>query len=104
MTTWTVARQALLSMAFSRQEYGSGVPFPSPGYLPDPDIRHRSPALQADFLLSEPPGPETLKKKQNNFAEIKIKYLRKKFAQKMLQNSKRNLIYEKAKPHNKENS
>ena len=58
------------------------MPFPSPGDLPDPEIRSRSPALQADSLLSEPPGPETLKKKQKNFAELKIKYLRKKFAQK----------------------
>ena len=58
--------------------------------------------MQADFLLSEPPGPETLKKKQNNFAEIKIKYLRKKFAQKMLQQARRNLIYETAKHYHKE--
>ena len=58
--------------------------------------------MQADSLLSEPPGPETLKKKQNNFAEIKIKYLRKKFAQKMLQQARRNLLYETAKHYHKE--
>ena len=42
-------------MGFSRQEYWSGLPFPSPGYLPDPGIEPRSPALQADALTSEPP-------------------------------------------------
>ena len=81
-TPWTVDCQALLSMAFSRQEYWSGLPFPSPGNLPDPGIEPGSPALEADALTSEPPGPETLKKKQKNFAKLKIKYLRKKFAQK----------------------
>ena len=53
---WTVAHQAPLSMGFPRQEYWSGLPFPSPGNLPDPGIELRSPALQADSLLSEPPG------------------------------------------------
>ena len=53
---WTVARQAPLSMGFSRQKYWSGLPFPSPGDLPDPGIEPRSPALQKDSLLSEPPG------------------------------------------------
>ena len=43
-------------MGFSRQEYWSGLPFPSPGHLPDPGIEPRSPALQADSLLSEPQG------------------------------------------------
>ena len=43
-------------MGFSRQEYWSGLPFPSPEDLPDPGIEPRSPALQADALLSEPPG------------------------------------------------
>ena len=49
-TPWTIARQAPLSMGFSRQEYWSGLPFPSPGDLPDPGIEARSPALQADLL------------------------------------------------------
>ena len=49
---WTVAHQAPLSMQFSRQEYWSGLPFPSPGYLPKPGIELRSPAWQADSLLS----------------------------------------------------
>ena len=47
---WTVAHQAPLSMEFSRQEYWSGLPFPSPGDLPDPEIKPESPALQADSL------------------------------------------------------
>ena len=55
-TPWTVAHQAPPSMGFSRQEYWSGLPFPSPGDLPDPGIEPRSPALQADALTSEPPG------------------------------------------------
>ena len=49
-----LARQAPLSLEFSRQEYRSGLPFPSPGDLPNPVIEPRSPALQADSLLSEP--------------------------------------------------
>ena len=56
MTPWTIAYQASPSMGFSRQEYQSGLPFPSPGDLPDPGIESRSPILQADALLSEPPG------------------------------------------------
>ena len=55
-TLWTVARQAPLSMGFSRQECWSGLPFPSPGDLPDPGIEPGSSALQADALPSEPPG------------------------------------------------
>ena len=53
---WTVAQQAPLSMGFSREEYWSGLPFPSPGDLPKPGIKPGSPALQADSLPSEPPG------------------------------------------------
>ena len=56
LTPWTVAHQVPLSMEFSRQEYWSGLPFPSPGDLPDPGIKPGSPALQAGSLLSEPPG------------------------------------------------
>ena len=55
-TLWTIARQAPLSMGFSRQEYWSGLPFPSPGDLPNPRIEPGSPALQADSLSSEPLG------------------------------------------------
>ena len=53
---WTVAREAPLFLGFSRQEYWSELPFPSQGDLPDPGIEPRSPVLQADALLSEPPG------------------------------------------------
>ena len=56
VTPWTAACQASLSMQFSRQGYWSGLPFPSPGDLPDPGIKPRSPELQADSLPSEPPG------------------------------------------------
>ena len=55
-TPWTVAHQAVPSMGFSRQGYWSGLPFPSPGELPDPGIEPGSPILQADTLPSEPPG------------------------------------------------
>ena len=53
VTLCTVARQALLSMEFSRQEYWSGLPFPSPGDLPDPGIKpgsFKSPALAGGFF------------------------------------------------------
>ena len=53
---WTVAHQAPPSMGFSRHEDWSGLPFPSPGDLPDPGIEPRSPTLQADTLTSAPPG------------------------------------------------
>ena len=63
-TPWTVAHQAPLSMGFSRQEHWSGLPFPSPGDLPDPGITPGSPALQVDALLSELLGkPNTSIKK-----------------------------------------
>ena len=54
-TLWTVAYQAPPSMGFSRQEYWSGLPFPSPGDLPDPGIEPGSPAFRADAITSEPP-------------------------------------------------
>ena len=62
MTLWTIAHQAPLYMGFSRQEYWSGLPFSSPGDLPDPGIEPRSPALQADALNSEPPGKPKIMK------------------------------------------
>ena len=54
--SWIVACQDPISMEFSRQNYWSGLPFPSPRDLPDSGIEPGSPALQADSLLSEPPG------------------------------------------------
>ena len=53
MIPWTVACQAPLSMGFSMEKFWSGLPFPSPGDLPDPGIEPRSPALQADYLPTE---------------------------------------------------
>ena len=62
VTPWTVAHQAPQSMGFSRQEYWSGLPFPSSGDLPNPGMEPGSPALQTDALPSEPPGnPEVNK-------------------------------------------
>ena len=60
VTPWAVAHQGPLSMGFSRQEYWSGLPFPSPGDLPHPGIEPRSPALQANSLPSELPGKPNL--------------------------------------------
>ena len=56
MTTWTVVGQAPVSMGFPRQGYWSELPFPSPGDLPNPDIKPGSPVLQEDSLLPESPG------------------------------------------------
>ena len=53
---WAIARQTPLSVGFPRQEYWNGLPFPSPEDLPDPGIKHATPALQVDSLPSEPPG------------------------------------------------
>ena len=73
MTPWTVARQAPPSMEFSRQEYWSALPFPSPGDFPDPGIEPRPPALQEDSLPSEPPGKP---KSFLNFCKSKAKGMR----------------------------
>ena len=59
-TPWTVALQTPLSMGFPRQEYWGGLPFPSPGDLPDPGIEPGSPALQVNSLPTEPPGKQCL--------------------------------------------
>ena len=66
VTQWIVAHQAPLSMEFSRQEYWSGLPFPSPGDIPDSGIKVAypvSPALQTDSLPAEPSGKPELKPK-----------------------------------------
>ena len=55
-TLWTVAHQASLSMAFTRQEYWSGLLLPSPENHPDPGIEPPSPALAGTFITTEPPG------------------------------------------------
>ena len=71
-TPWTVAYQASPSLGFSRQEYQSGLPFPSPEDLLDPGIKPGSPALQADAIPSEPPGkpniPSGIHKKRKKSA------------------------------------
>ena len=65
-TLWTIAYQAPLSVGFSKQEYCSGLPFPSPGDLPNPGIEPGSPTLEADALTSEPPGKPKVKIKTPN--------------------------------------
>ena len=60
VTPWTVACQTPLSMGCSRQEYWSGLPFPSPGDHPDPGIESASPALAGAFFPTEPPGKPCL--------------------------------------------
>ena len=62
VTPWTVAHQAPLSMGFPRQEYWSGLPFPSPGDLLDPEIEAMSPAFASRFFTTEPP-----RKPRDNF-------------------------------------
>ena len=91
VTPWTVAHQAPPSMGFSRQEYWSGLPFPSPGDLPNPGIEAGSPALQTDSLPTELQGKPTIcsSPNQNKFffhvltykhlqACMEIKWLRKR--------------------------
>ena len=78
-TPWTTACQASLSMEFSRQEYWSGLPSPSPGDLPDPGIKPRSLALLADSLPSELPGkPQSVcsSRQYSGFLYIWVLYLR----------------------------
>ena len=60
VTPWTVARQALLSVGFLRQEYWSGLPFSSPGDLPCPEIEPVSPALAGGFFTAEHEGSSCL--------------------------------------------
>ena len=64
-TLWTVARQAPLSLGFSRQECWSGFPFPSPGDLPDPGIEPTFPALAGRFFPTEPPAAAAAKSLQS---------------------------------------
>ena len=55
---WSVAHQAPLTVEFSKQKYWSGLPFPSPGELPDPGIKPASPALASGLFTTEPPGKQ----------------------------------------------
>ena len=73
-TLWTVAYQAPPSMEFSRQEYWSGLPFPSPWDLPHPGIKPGSPALRADALRSEPPGKP--QRKASHISPLGVKHPR----------------------------
>ena len=70
VTPWTVAHQAPLSMGFPRQEYWSGLTFPSPGDLADPGIEAASPALAGEFFTTEPPEKPHEKDRQ----ELKTYY------------------------------
>ena len=69
-TLWAIAQQAPLPMGFSRQEYWSGLPFSSPGGLPDPGTESSSPELAGGFFTTEPPGKayfSTLRQKYTQF-------------------------------------
>ena len=76
-TPWTVAYQAPPSVGFSGQEYRSGLSFPSPEDLPDPGTEPRSPTLQANALLSEPPGTSICK---SIYKKVKCKEVKKYWA------------------------
>ena len=76
-TPWTIAYQAPPSMGFSRQECWSGLPFPSPGHLPDPGNEPGSPALQADTLPSEPLGkPDIVLDAKTNLLDIFLSFFK----------------------------
>ena len=87
VTAWTTAHQAPLSMGFSRQEYCSGLPFPSPGDLPDPGIEPTSPvspALESGFFTPELPGKpiwegSTLKSEKKSCTQILIRLIKLDF-------------------------
>jgi len=66
VTPWTVACQAPWSKGFPRQESWSGLPFPSPGNLPDPGIKLMSPALAGRFFTNESPGKSLLRNRNND--------------------------------------
>ena len=75
---WTVAHQAPPSMGFSRQEYWSGLPFPSPGDLPNPGIEPRSPTLQADALTSAPPGKPSIHTYIDIYSEVQLSHKKRR--------------------------
>ena len=75
VTLWTVGHQVPPSVGFPRQEYWSGLPFPSPGDLPDPGIEPKSSALRADTLTSEPSGKPNMviiQDNYNNFTRVMV--------------------------------
>ena len=72
MTPWTIAHQAPLSLGFLRQESWSGLPLPSPGYLPDPEIKPTSPALQADSLPLSYQGSSKQLSSNKNWLKTKV--------------------------------
>ena len=77
-TPWTVAHQAPLSVGFPRQEYCSGLPFPSPGNLPNPGMEHTSPvspALEGRFFTIEPPGKPPSQHHQGGISLRTLRYL-----------------------------
>ena len=73
---WTAARQAPLFMGFSRQEYPSGLPFPSPGDLPDPEFEPGSPALPGRFFTVEPPGKPSFRGYKCVTVDLEVNNLR----------------------------
>ena len=75
---WTVARQAPLSMEFSRQEYWSGLSFPSLGDVPDPGIKPTSPALAGGFFTTEPQEKPWYTLNIHTFISVKVGGLKKK--------------------------
>ena len=76
MTPWTVARQAPLSMGFPRQEYWSGLPFPSPGDLLNTGTEPKSPGLTSRFFTTEPPGKTRLRLTAIDFSSWHIAAIR----------------------------
>ena len=83
-TQWTLAHQAPLSMEFSRQEYWSGLPFPSPGDLLDPGIEHvslESPALAGGFFTTEPLGKPFVSSDNSQMNLLLVKWDINKYAQ-----------------------
>ena len=93
MTPWTVACQVPLSMGFPRQEYWSGLPFPSPGELLDPGIKPKSPTLQADALTLALPGkPLNTRIQSLRKPPIKTQNFRSKYQHQRFQGRKGNQV------------
>ena len=76
---WTAARQAPLSMGFSRQEYWSGLQCPPPGGLSDPGIEPRSPALEGEFFTIEPPGDTGFRSKTESLSKMVLFWEKQKY-------------------------